>query len=204
MDPLAPTMEPGFPTRSWWWELHTFFANEHSWLMHCFLVFIQVCQRRIWLQLPQHHPVDLHAPGHVWEVRLQRLGLPEEAHLRGHEGARGLRQHGHEVQERIPVSIHDWIHQSGSQFPADPNQTLLPFQVRQVPRGPFSARRYEGTVGRVPWCQRAICRPEGLPGLLPMPLLHQGLLQEERPRQQLVRSLLIQRRRSNIRKTNAT
>merc|ERR1712242_320103 len=49
---------------------------------------------------------------------LQRLGLPEEAHLRGHEGARILRSCCPEVQDWIPV--------------------------RQVPRDLGPSRRHEG------------------------------------------------------------
>ena len=49
--------------------------------------------------------MDLHAPGPLREVRLQRLGLPEASHLRSHEGARILRNRCPEVQVRIPVSL---------------------------------------------------------------------------------------------------
>lgn len=66
--------------------------------------FVQVRSRWIWDQLLEHHPMDLHAPGLVWEVRLQWLGLPKAIDLWGHERARVLRINGLQVQERIPVS----------------------------------------------------------------------------------------------------
>ena len=49
--------------------------------------------------------MDLHAAGGLREVRLQRHRVPEEAHLRGHAGARILRNRLKEDEEWIPVSI---------------------------------------------------------------------------------------------------
>ena len=65
---------------------------------------MQVCQRQQ-LQRPQRDPVDLHAAGGLREVRLQRHRVPEASHLRGHAGARVLRQRIQENEDWIPVSI---------------------------------------------------------------------------------------------------
>ena len=42
----------------------------------------------------------------VWEVWLQRPGVPEEVDLRGDEGARVLWQHVRQAEVRLPVSEH--------------------------------------------------------------------------------------------------
>ena len=146
---------------------------------------IKVCQWWIWLQRTQHHPMDLHAPRLVRKVRLQWLGLPKEAHLRSHEGTRILRQHGPKVQERIPVSYYYEIHR-----PIQGLTVLYPtLQIRQILGSLVSPRRHEGTFGWVLGCQRTRWPKQGLRGILPMPLLHPRLCQEELERQQLVNTL---------------
>ncbi len=82
------------------------YENWHITISLHFVFVTKVCSGWIWLQLPQRHRVDLHAPGSLWEIRLQRLGLPEASHLRSHEGARILRKFCSEVQVRIPVSFY--------------------------------------------------------------------------------------------------
>ena len=125
--------------------------------------------------------MDLHAPRLVRIFRLQRLGLPKATHLRSHEGTRILRQHGPKVQERIPVSFACLITVFRCVYS---NVCIL--QIRQILGSLVSPRRYEGTFGWILGCQQPCWPKQGLRRILPMPLLHQGLCQEELERQQLV------------------
>ena len=50
--------------------------------------------------------MDLHAPGGVREVRLQRRRLPEAADLRGPQGRGVLRRRVQEAAGWIRVSLH--------------------------------------------------------------------------------------------------
>merc|ERR1712242_282962 len=120
-----PRMKPGSSSLTQPAVPDTFPArSSHTYRCHCLPGLCQHRHRGLLLQqkwIPrwtQHCLMDLHAPGCLREVRLQRLGLPEEAHLRGHEGARILRSCCPEVQDWIPV--------------------------RQVPRDLGPSRRHEG------------------------------------------------------------
>lgn len=65
----------------------------------------------------------------------------------------------------------------------------LDLQVRQVSRGLEPSRRHEGAFGRVPGRQRPRRAEQGLRGVLPVPLFHQGVDEEELRRKQPLRNL---------------
>ena len=70
---------------------------------------------------------------------------------------------------------------------------MSPFlsQIRQILGSFVSPRRYEGTPWWIPWCQQPCWSPKGLRGILPMPLLCQGLCQEELERKRPLNFSLI-------------
>ena len=125
--------------------------------------------------------MDLHAPRLVRKVRLQWLGLPKEAHLRSHEGTRILRRNGQEIQERIPVStyIPNFVQSFSKMKGILSSSSPLNLQIRQILGSPQLARRHEGTPRRILGCQQPCWPTKGMRRILPMPLLHQRISQEE-------------------------
>ena len=136
----------------------------------------QVFSRWYVQQQPQRHPMDLHAPGHVRAIRLQRSWLPEEAHLRGHEGARILRICCQEVQDRIPVSTLCFALFCFAWARVTWLFCFVSFQqIRQVPRGLSTSPTTWGNFSTSTWTPTRLLRTrKECSGVLQLPILHQG------------------------------